>query len=188
MGKRFAVNRKPVKKSLKKLLNGYEWVGEGLFADVYAKVDRVIKIINKGSDDKAYLRYLRRIGLESENPYFPKVYKVERCIDGKGKYIAVHMERLLDYCDTDGEVQRKALKALKAEYPEDLQANEWDDSYDRASMYKDRIAKTNNPAARECLEILLEIVANDCHEGNLMWRKVGRKFQLVITDPVAYDI
>ena len=183
--KKLIINRKAVSKPRQDLLKGFKKLGEGLFATVYGKGNTVVKVIH--DSDEPYIRFLQKIGIESENPYFPKIHKVVKFVDGRGQhYTAVFMEKLLEYNAANGLTQRLSLKALGAVSPEDLQYAEWDAAINPAG-YARRIAATKDKHAKECLKVLRDIRANDTHEGNIMFRQVGKKMQLVITDPVAFN-
>lgn len=157
-----------------------KYIGSGAFATVFGRNDynRVVKVGHacEGFDDP-YLQFVELVGLKSRNIHFPRIYKVELFKGTEGeKFYAVEMERLVPYGKVRTAAAKKAFKqSLGIPYIERM---EEPDEMFPSTRHGKRVQKV--------LKVLYRRDNNpDMHDGNIMWRKKGRGYQLVITDPVA---
>lgn len=144
-------------------------IGLGAFASVFGnKSNRVIKVGN-GYDQ--YLRYVRRVGLHSDNIHFPRIHKVTIYQD----FYAVVMEKLIPYRKVAAKHRDTALAELGIDRPYDLE--------------RPRRIKGASKDAKSLKKNLQSLFRGsgmpDVHEGNVMFRKCGTEYQLVVTDPIA---
>lgn len=154
-------------------------IGSGAFAKVYGRsnCNRVVKV---GPTHDSYVKYLKRIGLKNSNPYFPRIHSVRIYWDGyygfDDKFYVVEMERLLDWRKVPKSTRKRLLMKLgcwsidEADYPQ--------------------ITKKSTRREKQAIKLLRKLWSGyntykDVHEGNIMFRKKGRGYQLVYTDPVA---
>ena len=147
---------------------GYKEIGSGAFSTVYGNGDVVIKVAEGGDGYDAFLEYALAY---QNNPYFPKIYAVERYTNVKwnrksksgSEYTVVTMERL------DGEAPPGISRSL----------------HTRTSEVKSKQFTSDNPKEKQALRVLAELEKEhgwlDMHSGNVMMR--GK--QPVIIDPVA---
>lgn len=150
---------------------GHREIGCGAFAYVFAKPksNRCIKVGNRYDE---YLEYVQFVGLNSDNPFFPKIYSVKIYREG---FYAVEMERLRPYSKVGDKHRNLAFKRLGIKWLDDLECPNQMKAKSKHATHVKRVLQTvfrgNQP---------------DIHTGNVMWRKFGiNQHQLVITDPVA---
>lgn len=172
--------------------------GSGAFSSVYVyrnsqKHKRVVKIIVlpvENIKNDAYLAYLKQVVLkQQDNPFVPHIYNVEayRILNTKTKekhlIIFIEMERL-HYIKIHM-FKRLIKKVLPSEN------NNQGEYYQIFLTYRDLIraaASSQNKYFRSLSKQLLRLLCMfelDLHEGNIMFRRKGRGYQLVITDPVS---
>lgn len=172
---------------MKQLKNeGYRKLGSGLYAHVFAKkgVEGVIKVGNL--DDRlwhedGYVAFLRMI--DPSNPLYPEIHSIQRYnVRTKGKrypadrYYVVHMERLIDSESTSWKKQEEALEALGIDDIYDLEVKK---------RYLPKFKSKWFKEAYSALHKLWRTYSDDLHEGNVMWRKRDKGYQMVITDPAT---
>lgn len=153
---------------------GYRRLGSGCFAEVFGKPksNTVIKIGMINERD-AYLDYLRAI--KPSNPHFPKIVSIQ-CFDVTGtheSYFVVEMERLIPFYRVSARDKRLNRLGIIMEYGEvQFKNEEYNQSHNvrQVSSVINKLCKTHH---------------YDGHTGNVMWRRRGRGYQLVVTDPVS---
>ncbi len=157
-----------------KARRGMQLLGAGAFARVYGRANhrRVVKI---GETWDSYLKYVKMIGLQSDNPYFPRIHDVKINRHENRDYYVIEMEKLIKWGNVPKKVRDAALEKLGAR---DL----WDANYLR-------IKEAAGELEREAIKLLQKLwyrgTSRDVHRGNVMFRKRGRGYQLVFTDPAA---
>ena len=145
---------------------GWEPAGTGSYAKVYAKGNRVIKI---AIGDDAYDCFLSYVLANQNNPYLPKIYKVERFIANHGStYTVVEMEKLSPIYQSRNRNQIREVTQMEEDF-----------FYTHKYVWKKSKAYAFVAAL---MDYLREYVGHrpDLHTGNVMMR--GN--QLVITDPL----
>lgn len=173
--------------------NKLRCIGSGAFASAYSKskssrvVYKIGVIDEDGADFKydAYLTYLERVVLKHQkNPVVPKVFDVRyitvvnpREPSYKELVYIVKMEKLTGFSKIKGNLRTKLLWRYGMRSVFDLEDDLEDVVAADQTGYIKRIANK--------LQDLFDEWGGDCHEGNIMWRKVGKTAELVITDPVA---
>jgi hypothetical protein len=154
-------------------------IGKGAFARVYSrpKSRRVVKV---GDGCDKYLKYVSMVGKENPNPYFPTIYSIKRCAHQLPHWLdsfyIVEMEKLTKWGNVPKATRDRLLKKLGCNHI-------WDAD----------VPKVNGSSGRwekEAIKTLRKLwatydVARDIHQGNIMFRRVGKGWQLVYTDPVA---
>lgn len=77
--------------------HGYELLGSGIYASVYAKKNEniVLKVGQHDATDDPWIDYIEWMGTQQSNCHFPRVGKIWWHTDDKGKrFYVVAMERL----------------------------------------------------------------------------------------------
>lgn len=160
----------------------FQYLSSGAFASVYGKKDhkRVFKI---GHIDDNYLEYVKLVGLRNKNPHLPTIYSVKLFKYGHDwgteTYYVIEMERLLPF---DKVGRRKGLKEHKR-YQQQLGIVYIQDMEDPMRSMKP--STRHGKQLQKVLDKALDEGSPDMHSGNIMWRKHGKSYQLVVTDPVA---
>lgn len=166
------ITRPPTRKDAVQILksNGYERLGDGEFATVFAKKGNkheVLKLVD--NHDDAYLAYLDMVRQHQDNPHFPKVGKL---ITITPEYSAVRMEKL-------SPVQLSDVRGIINDIREYLE------DYTTTDTMKDYFGAF--PKFKEAMLILRTFMEQqysdwdwDLHIGNIMFR--GNT--LVFTDPI----
>ena len=165
---------------------GYQYLGSGNYANVYAKpgANHVIKLF--GHSDLAYPKFIELVQ-SNPNPHFPKFKG--KMMKVTNDYYAIQMERLSPlpadakaYSNIDagsstiGYALNDYTRQAAGLPNNDLSAN-------LIPTIMDELEKTQSGIKEACSLIAsLSGVVYDIHKNNLMLR--GNT--LVITDPVAY--
>lgn len=158
------------------------YISSGAFASVYGRKDynRVVKV---GHGDDNYLEYVKLVGLRNPNIHLPTIYKVElfKVRNHWGDfdtYYSVEMERLIPYEKVGERKHKKAHTKFKQQlgipYIEYMESPE--------DMYP---STKHGKQVQKILDRVFDRGSTDLHDGNIMWRKRGRGYELVITDPVS---
>lgn len=189
-------------------MNRLNFLGDGAFCLVYQTSHRarhVYKVCTEfhPKDHDGYMIYLKHVILKNQNnPHVPKIYGVNTYqytdpFSGHLKFRAIiKMEKLHDYRDLD-DFSRE--KVLNKQYGITATPRLDDDGDDQWLYYLDnflmngRFEEKLNIRSPKLLKILTQVAKQhrkykvdvDIHEGNVMWRRSGRKFELVITDPLS---
>lgn len=150
-------------------------LGSGAFAEVYGRDNwrRVIKIGHKWD---SYLKYVQLIGLLNPNPYFPQIYHVHMYVHEGDHYYMIEMEKLLRWKSIPTRFRDQALEKLGCE-------SLW-------QADRPRLAEDSGRHEEELARVLRKLYyknqgGSDVHFNNVMWRKKGRGYEMVYTDPVA---
>jgi hypothetical protein len=154
-------------------------IGSGAFARVYSRAHyrRVVKI---GDGYDRYLKYVSIIGIENPNPYFPTIYSIQRYEDKKthwsDSYYVAEIEKLTKWGKVPTKVRDRLLKKLGCDHI-------WD-------AERPRIVGSSGRWEKDAVKKLKKLwagwnVGRDIHQGNIMFRRVGKGWQLVYTDPAA---
>lgn len=163
---------------------GYSFLNSGTFARVYSKPSEntVIKVgvnyptITRPRD--AYLAFLK--ASVKTNPHFPRVGNITRFTPSNGReYYAVQMERLIPFNSIQRDVAMRSLEKLGVV---------GDEKYGVLTplMPLEFTPKTYHMKyMKKVLKQLFQEHNEDLHCNNVMWRKRGKSYQFVITDPVA---
>ena len=176
------INEKDYRKKLK--ARGYKEIGYGLYATVLGKPKSkyVIKVYE---DDGAYELFLNMIQKE-KNPHFPKIYSIKEFEGKEGNVWArVKMEKLIPFKEPLNSTDKKhrTVKVLQRS----LQTNETD-YFDEVFRKFGRNLKLKKTLLYKAIRLVLDLVNErfrlDLHNENIMFRKIGNKMQLVITDPI----
>lgn len=155
------------------------------------------KLTDTNQETDGYLSYIKMVSKNPNNPYFPKVHKlqVKKGPDGKIYYDA-DLEKLLPY-NTPKIIDNYDLMNSLKEYMFDFSKsiNSMLEEYSLADLMSYSL---NNPQIirdqnlDDALEKIREIISNsngllgdDVSYQNMMWRITGNMPQLVITDPIA---
>lgn len=164
-------------------------LGSGAFARVFGRPNfRYVVKVGCGYDK--YLKYVAMVGLRNPNPYLPTIHSVERFkyktdeVDSYGRrlswdddfYYVIKMEKLVKWGKVPQRTRIKCLKKLGCSHlweADDLKAT-----------------KSSGRWEKEAIRLLNRLWSNyeigaDVHQGNIMFRKKGRGYQLVYTDPAA---
>lgn len=157
-----------------KAQRGMRLLGRGAFARVYGRPNhrRVVKI---GETWDRYLKYVKRVGLNNDNPHFPKLHDIQINRHKDKDYYVIEMEKLIKWGKVPKEVRDRALKKFGV-------SNIYDLNYARIANIVGEAAKD---AIRTIRKIWYSGGSRDMHSGNVMFRKKGRGFQLVLIDPSA---
>lgn len=180
----------------------HKYLGSGSYAyvgtnddDNFGDVHRVAGVEDGGS---MYLKYLAAHPDFMDNPFFPRVRKVETEKDTQVTIV----ERLLpfktDAVYSNGPLIRAIWKRYFNITIEDA-IHEYGGSFQHAIPYVLRKALINDYVGDIKDEVLVDAVHKlvqiaqalgdvevDLHQGNIMWRMAGYQPQLVITDPFVY--
>lgn len=165
--------------------SGYERIGKGVYATVYARPGSktVIKVgtVDYGFRNDGYLAFLRKV--DPSNPHLPRVNAMRLYRDiqdpdnGTTCYYVVMMERLSPFMTIPYTKRRQlfhnlGLKNFRCLRPGVSNNN----NIDRYHLRK--VAKV--------LDSLYSKYRSDMHTGNIMWRRSrGRAPELVIVDPIS---
>lgn len=156
-------------------------LGSGAFARVFGRTScrRVIKV---GDGYDKYLKYISIIGKENPNPYFPTIYSIERRRHQKAgeswrdSYYIVEMEKLTKWGKVPAKVRDRLLSKLGCD-------NVWE--ADRPNI-DGSSGRWEKEAVRSLRKLWSKYgVGRDVHQNNVMFRRVGKGWQLVYTDPAA---
>lgn len=153
---------------------GMQLLGRGAFARVYGRPNarRVVKI---GETWDRYLKFVKRVGLRSDNPHFPKLHDVQINRHEGRDYYVIEMEKLIKWGNVPKDVRKQALAKFGV-----------DNIYDLGYT---RIPNITGEAAREAIRTIRKVWytggSRDMHRGNVMFRKKGKGFQVVLIDPAA---
>lgn len=150
-------------------------IGRGMFARVYGrtKLNRIVKV-GDGSDK--YLNYVSIIGLRNRNPYFPTLYSIKRYEDSWKHFYVIEMEKLTKWSKVPKSIRNRLLNKLGCR---DIWAADCPRMLHSSSRWeKEAIKSLRKLWSSHC-------VAKDVHQYNIMFRRVGKGWQLVYTDPVA---
>lgn len=150
-------------------------LGKGAFARVYGR-DNYRRVIKVGVTFDSYLKYVSLIGLRSTNPYFPRLHSVQMCKDATGgRYYIIEMEKLIRWGRWPPGNVGRLLGKLGID-------NLWD--ADQPELTKDS-GRHEKELARVLRKLYVKQNNADVHKNNVMFRRKGRGYQLVYTDPVA---
>lgn len=170
------------RKYLQKLESrGYKKVGQGFFAVVFAKPDRdyVIKIY--ADEDEGYNCFLNMIMERGKNnPHFPKIYSIKNLGNG---FRRVKMEKLQPFEEYN--TDHPTVKTLRSTLRTD-KGDFFNEVFKRLGENK-RLKKSE---IYKAVNLVLDVRdyeggSLDLHNGNIMFRKLGKRLQLVITDPLT---
>ena len=155
-------------------------IGKGVFARVYGRPGyrRVVKV---GCDSDRYLKYLSIVGKRNPNPYFPTVYSIERrkhirksagLPPWEDSYYVVEMEKLTKWGEVPRTIRDRLLNKIGCD------------------ISNPQVIESSRRWEKEAVKKLHELwarcdVIEDVHRANIMFRRVGRGWQLVYTDPVC---
>ena len=155
------------------------------------------KLTDTNQETDGYLSYIKMVSKNPNNPYFPKVHKlqVKKGPDGKIYYDA-DLEKLLPYNTPkiiDNDDLMNSLKEYMFNFSESLNNDLEYYEIDRLikySLINPQIIKDQNldyalEKIREIISNSNGLVHNDLSSANMMWRITGNMPQLVITDPIA---
>lgn len=182
----------------------------GSFASVY-EAHETSRHVYKICDDlegrvDGYMAYLTKVVLrQQDNPFVPRIYGINTYESGgkygKNEYHAIiRMERLHPYLIVGGDERMDILRnryGIKTEpkrgyYGEDSWLDSTHDSLNKdMSLVMEIFESATSPELLKVLRSInrylhkFEDMDADMHEGNVMWRKRGKKYELVITDPMA---
>lgn len=152
--------------------HGYDMVGEGTFAYVWAKAEAstVLKIFTVR--DKAFLAYANFVMRHQDNPHFPRY--VGKLIRINDDWRAVRMERLTAMTDHDVIWDIGEYLNYQTRY------SEWPDEPEKPAAF------TAWPKLQAACDLIVDFlfenrVKHDIHEDNIMLRGSVP----VLTDPVA---
>lgn len=153
---------------------GMKLLGKGAFARVYGCPNerRVVKI---GQTWDNYLKFVKRIGLRSNNPHFPKLHNVQINRHNGLDYYVIEMEKLIKWRNVPKKVRERHLKKFGVEDVYDL----------NFTRIKDIVGESAKEAIRTLRKMWNLGGSRDMHDGNVMFRKKGKGFQLVLIDPIA---
>lgn len=157
-------------------------IGSGCFAKVFSRptLNKVVKVTEDG--DK-FIRYVKYVGLKNPNPYFPRIHNVvvhnhrTKSMWGtvyNSRYFSIEMEKLIKWSKVPNSVRVKALEKLGCNWIYDLEYP--------------KIKHSSSRWEKEAIVLLRKVWfgnSRDIHKGNVMFRRRGKGYQLVFTDPVA---
>ncbi len=155
-------------------------IGTGAYAQVFGNKTskHVIKI---GPLKDVYLKYVSVVGIKNPNPYFPKIYSIKLykyrdnvCHWDNDDYYVVTMEKLFKWSQVPRATRERLLKKIGC-----------DGVCDAGDPQIINSSRKWEKKAIKGLEKVWSHGMKDIHTGNIMFRKVGRGYQLVYTDPVA---
>lgn len=159
--------------------DGYKIIGNGLYAEVWAKDNDDSHVIKVARDDVGYDEYLSYVLANQENPYFPRVFDVKRFKGVKnvwsgGDITVVSMERLT-----------KGGKKAKKQLSKRLHRGAKDATWYTEEQKKAARAMFKTKHEKQLLEVMTALSKTrgwlDLHDGNIMHR--GN--QLVVIDPAT---
>ena len=157
---------------------GYKYLNSGAFGSVYSKGKGSKHVIKVCGDEDNYIEYLKhRI---PGNPFFPKIHSIKKFYDKEEceNWFAVKMERLIPY----SKVPRKVRSKIEEKHGLRHGIEDLCDNIDllmwgaRNKQYKNFLKVLNK---------MFDRYRDDMHDGNVMFRKRGRGYQLVVTDPIV---
>ena len=162
---------------------GYEKIGSGCYATVFASPSKrtVIKVCN--GIDPAYCKFLGIFDKDDRCTLFPKIETATLMHGGRGKktYLVVELERLIAYYDLNPHYRLLAMQAAGVTSIYDLGSRDVEQTIMQA---KHPMIKNGLKRMRDMFKD--ESVDSDIHAGNVMFREVGKKlYQLVVTDSVV---
>lgn len=177
-------------------LNDMKQIGSGAFATVYGRDDEDVVykfgVCNATRfDDDAYISYLRDVVAKYPgNPLLPKIdsvdlftlnyrYSNERRIVMTDMVYIVRMEKLIPFGKMKADIVARELWKHGARETYDFENAEFTARFDSTGNFR---------IISRALMKLMNRHSEDIHEGNVMWRKDGRRksgHHLVITDPVC---
>lgn len=186
-----AVHRVMQRKGIRKL-------GNGIFGRVYEHPTDKTKVIKWGPLADGWVAYAAWVDAHRSwnNPHLPVIHSMTR-YEKQGVYCAV-LERL--HCTVSQYRQDKPTSRYAGwdrigrqffKYGARINAG----GYDDAVRTRDWDAFVNKLGCRDTLEPLLirlrsfatrHGLSKDLHDENVMLRKVGRRFELVVTDPFSF--
>lgn len=170
---------------------GFLQIDYGCYSTVYGKrnVPYVYKVsresISLQSD--GWLTYLRRIGLNAENPFFPKVYEFELfafkdCFGYTHYYYVAKVERLVKY--------GKANRSQRQKFYNSVGISDYSEI--RYKYIEFARSRKVHPHVKEISRIFTNMfvkartVTPDMHHNNVMLRKVqGSNYEIVMNDPAC---
>lgn len=166
---------------------GYDILGSGMFADVWAKAGEstVLKLFN--SDDLGYMSFLKLV-MKHQSPHFPKFKGSFLKINDE--YLAVRMEKLSPIVGIEAVNVAEVIHGyLSLKIDRDLEAklHGFEDPMDNEPGYKMMIEyNKKQPGLKDACDYLADNVAAldgglDIHSENIM----SRNGVWVITDPIA---
>ncbi len=166
---------------------GMRKIGEGAFAEVFSRPHshRVIKFgVSWVTWDSYLLKYVKKVGLNNTNPYFPRIYDVQIYTHTSNAfktdtayYYLVEMEKLIPWKKVPARTRDRLMKKLGCK-----------DIYD---LERPKKLKTSSKQAHKAVDILRQLfrhnnnTSTDIHTENIMFRRVGSRYQLVYTDPIC---
>lgn len=190
-----------------------EELGSGLHANVYASMKnpnvaiKVVKLDDPPLNDP-YLTYVRYCMKMKSNPFLPKIYSVKvyklrdhqppraaRSFEYKN-FAVVTMERLIPYHNipktaelTSGDFMTQ-MADIEVGSDSDLDQGAAQYGVSDVNALKRVAQRTRNVLLKNAIIVVLGTMQKrsavlDLHAGNVMWRKEGSHYQLVITDPLV---
>lgn len=180
----------------------HKYLGSGSYAYVgtnddenFGDVHRVAGVDDGGS---MYLQYLANHPDIADNPFFPRVRKVEKADDTQVSIV----ERLLPFKTETVYSNGPLIRAIWKRYFNitiEEAFHEYGGSFQHAIPYVLRKALIHNNTKEIKDEMLIDAIHKliaiaeelgdveyDLHQGNIMWRMAGYQPQLVFTDPLVY--
>ena len=156
---------------------GYAQIGDGYYAEVFAKpgADHVLKLFN--SRDKAYQAFVN-IAIQNPNTHFPKFKG--KMMKITNNYYAIRMEKLSELA---GDPRTRGIIKLMIEYITRKEDDPFRPFPDQRQM---DVLEKLQPGITEACDVIVELLKHnnadvDLHLGNVMMR--GNTY--VITDPVS---
>ena len=159
---------------------GYAQIGDGYYAEVFAKpgADHVLKLFN--SRDKAYQAFVN-LAIQNPNIHFPKFKgKMMKITDN---YYAIRMEKLTPIAGISGSPRDRGIIKLMIEYITRKEDDPFRPFPDQRQM---DVLEKLQPGITAACDVIVELLKHndaevDLHLGNVMMR--GNTY--VITDPVS---
>lgn len=191
--------------------NRLEYVGSGAYGTVYATGPRSRYVYKIGKvsdyDIDGYLCFLKHVVLKSKNnPYVPKVYgmNIYTYYDEWDRhdrhFYILKMERLVDYESISDRERRAALADHKVHSVEVnsgwggtdtwlyqmeayMDGSNREDILEMAASLPQKLGMIFS----KCRHLVKHTadIEGDFHDGNIMWRKTGRKLCPVVIDPLC---
>lgn len=163
----------------KKFVSKMQYISSGGYAEVFhgENHDEVIKVGHSTRD--AYLAYVKAVGVNAQNPFFPKIKSINiRSNRGRRFYVA-RMERLYNDVEITDAQHRNALKKLMVNQVTDILSQKWSNLVDsKGNQYHKEL--------RDTLDVLFKKYMTDIHDGNIMYRKTAEGYYPVVTDPLVH--
>lgn len=156
---------------LNKLYRGRNNCCNGSYAQVWDFGKGVVKYQSYGS---GYIAYLRWMINNQNNPYIPRLYRVD-LFQSDESICIVYMEKLKEICSSsegDYEIYNRMANFIL---------------YDESAMIKAE-PKTNWRYLRHIRQFMNDNRGThswDIHDGNIMLRRVRGKYRAVLTDPLS---